>query len=63
MKVKELKEYLERFDEDSPIKLYNVNYTDSRFDLNFSIRSLYRDRGDKNNTVIMEINHIGDSVR
>lgn len=62
MKVKELKEYLEMFDEDSLIKLYNVNYTDCRFDQNFRIRTLYSDKSNENNIVAMEINHIGDAV-
>lgn len=63
MKVKDLIKHLERFDEDDPIILYNVNYTDCRFDQNFCIRGLYIDKDNKNNVVVMEIKHIGDWVR
>lgn len=63
MKVKELIQKLERFDEESVIQVYNINYTDCRFDLYFDIRGLYFDEINKKKAVVIEIKHIGDWVR
>lgn len=63
MKVKELIQKLEWFDEESIIQIYNVNYTDCRFNLHFDIRGLYSDEINRNKAVVIEIKHTGDWVR
>nr|DAM67791.1 MAG TPA: hypothetical protein [Caudoviricetes sp.] len=62
MKVKDLIKQLEQFDKDDLIKLYNVNYTDCRFDQNFCIKELCVDKSNEKNVVVMEIKHMGDWV-
>lgn len=63
MTVKELIQKLERFDEESVIQLYNVNYTDCRFNLHFDIRGLCFDEINKKKAVVIDIIHTGDWVR
>lgn len=63
MKVKELIQKLEWFDEESVIQIYNVNYTDCRFNLHFDINGLYSDKINRNKAVVIEIRHTGDWVR
>ena len=60
MKVKELIQELEQFDGDSLIEIYNINYTDCRFDEYFSIDRLYSEERNINNVAVIEIKHTGD---
>lgn len=60
MKVKELIKRLEQFDGESLIEIYNINYTDCRFDLHFDIRGLYSDEINRNKAVVIEIRHMGE---
>ena len=60
MKVKELIKQLERFDGESLIEIYNINYTDCRFDEYFSIDRLYSEERNINNVAVIEIKHTGD---
>lgn len=63
MKVKELIQKLEQFDGESLIEIYNINYTDCRFDEYFSIDRLYFEKRNINNAVVIEIKHTGDWIR
>lgn len=63
MKVKELIQKLEQFDGESLIEIYNINYTDCRFDEYFSIDSLYFEERNIDNAVVIEIEHTGYWVR
>lgn len=63
MKVKELIQKLEQFDGDSLIEIYNINYTDCRFDEYFSIDRLYFEERNIDNAVVIEIEHTGYWVR
>lgn len=60
MKVKELIQKLEQFDGESLIEIYNINYTDCRFDEYFSIDRLYSEERNINNVAVIEIKHTGD---
>ncbi len=60
MKVKELIQKLEQFDGESLIEIYNINYTDCRFDEYFSIDRLYCEERNINNVAVIEIKHTGD---
>lgn len=59
MKVKDLIERLQRFDEESEIAVYNLSYTDCRFNLYFDIYGLY---SNENNVTVMEIKHTGECI-
>ena len=63
MKVKELIQKLEQFDGESIMQIYNVSYTDCRFDLHFDIEGLYSDEINRNKAAVIEIKHTGDWVR
>lgn len=60
MKVKELIKRLEQFDGESLIEIYNINYTDCRFDQYFSIDRLYFEERNMDNAVVIEVKYIGD---
>lgn len=59
MKVKELIQKLEQFDGESLIEIYNINYTDCRFDEYFSIDSLSFEERNIDNAVVIAIEHTG----
>lgn len=63
MKVKELIKLLEKVDEESLIEIYNINYTDCRFDQYFSIDRIYFEERNINNAAVIEIKHTGEWVR
>lgn len=63
MKVKELIKKLEKYDDESLIEIYNLNYTDCRFDEYFAIDRLYFEERNINNAVVIEIKHTGEWVR
>ena len=63
MTVKELIKKLEKYDGNSLIEVYNVNYTDCRFDQYFEIDSLYFEERNIDNAVVIEIKHTGEWVR
>ena len=62
MKVKELIRRLEQFDGESLIEIYNINYTDCRFDQYFSIDMLYFEERNINDVAVIEIKHTGDCI-
>lgn len=62
MKVKELIKRLEQFDGESLIEIYNINYTDCRFDEYFSIDGLSFEERNIDNAVVIEIKHTGDGA-
>lgn len=62
MKVKELIRRLEQFDGESLIEIYNINYTDCRFDQYFSIDRLYFEERNINDVAVIEIKHTGDCI-
>lgn len=60
MKVKDLIKQLEKYDGESLIEIYNVNYTDSRFDEYFGIDRLYSEQRNIDKAVVIEIKNTGE---
>lgn len=60
MTVKELIKQLEKYDGESLIEIYNVNYTDCRFDQYFGIDRLYSEKRNIDKAVVIEIKNTGE---
>ena len=62
MKVKELIEFLEQFDEESSIELDNVNYLENYGDEYYDIEKIYFEERNYDNAVVFSLKK-GDWVR